>query len=72
MVLEEAGEWNYKTGQVGFIVCSPGRVLLSSSWTSGGIILACFRNSEDRETIKSELLQDSNSAASCGAAGCAF
>lgn len=47
VVLEEAGEWNYKTGQVGFIVCSPGRVLLSSSWTSGGIILACFRNSED-------------------------
>lgn len=47
MVLEEAGEWNYKTGQVGFIVCSPGRVLLSYSWTRGGIILACFRNSED-------------------------
>ena len=47
VVLEEAGEWNYKTGQVGFIVCCPGRVLLSSSWTSGGIILACFRNSED-------------------------
>lgn len=47
VVLEGAGEWNYKTGQVGFIVCCPGRVLLSSSWTSGGIILACFRNSED-------------------------
>lgn len=55
----EAGEWNYKTGHVGFIVWSAGRVLPSPSWTSGGIILASFRNSEDWETITSELPQDS-------------
>lgn len=44
VVLEEAGEWDYRTDKLVSLYALWGkRVLLSSSWTGGGIILACFR-----------------------------
>lgn len=59
MVLKgESSEWNYKTGlgQFHCMICGKSSFPF---WTNGGIILASFRNSEDWETIKSELPRDS-------------
>lgn len=54
----ESSEWNYKTGlgQSHCMICGKSSFPF---WTNGGIILASFRNSEDWETIKSELPGDS-------------